>query len=380
MAGPSTRTSFKRRAAIAGVGATKQGFNDKNDYQLAIEALKQALDDAGLQKSSLDGLIGAGGAFGGGMKAQVLARYIGITPWISGATDYMAGPFTLQYAAFLVASGACETVACVYASTPPRQNIGKTDVPSLNDPLYGYINVNAIAGLWWTQYLARYKPHEDTLGHIVQTARDNGLLNPIAPGHPAVTLDEYRNDKYLFWPLRSLDVARVSSGAVAVIVTTPERARDCPKRPVYFEAAGRAETPGMFETPGHIENRAMREAARLVYAQAGVAPKDIDVLGVSDATTVAVVGALESYGFCEPGGTSELISAGGIRRDGKIPVNPDGGHLAGGYLVGWTQQVELVRQLRGEAGARQVANAKLALHSATGGERERYLATIYSVD
>ena len=124
----------------------------------------------------------------------------------------------------------------------------------------------------------------------------------------------------------------------------------------------------------------MRESARQVFDQAGVAPKDIDILGVSDATTVAVVGALESYGFCEPGGASELIAAGGIRRDGQIPVNPDGGHLAGGYLVGWTQQVELVRQLRGEAGPRQIPDAKLALHCATGGERERYLATIYSVD
>ena len=376
----TTRASLKRRAAVVGVGATQQGFNDRTDYQLAIDALKQALDDAGLQKSSLDGLIGAGAAFGGGMRAQQLARYIGITPWISGATDYMAGPFTLQYAAFLVASGACETVACVYASTPPRQNIGKTDAPNVIDPLYGYINVNAIAGLWWTQYIARYKPHEDTLGHIVVSARENGALNPIAPGHPPVTLEEYRKDAYIFWPLRSLDIARVSSGAVAAIVTTPERARDCRKRPVFFEAAGRAETPGTFETPGHVENRAMRESARQVFDQAGVGSKDIDILGVSDATTVAVVGALESYGFCEPGGASELIAAGGIRRDGQIPVNPDGGHLAGGYLVGWTQQVELVRQLRGEAGPRQIPDAKLALHSATGGERERYLATIYSVD
>ena len=221
----TVRPSIRRRAAIVGVGATKQGFNDRTDYQLAVDALKQALDDAGLQKASLDGLIGAGAAFGGGMRAQQLARYIGITPWISGATDYMAGPFTLQYAAFLVASGACETVACVYSSTPPRQNIGKIDAPSVFDALYGYINVNAIAGLWWTQYIARYKPHEDTLGHVVITARENGTLNPIAPGHPTLSLDEYRNDAFLFWPLRSLDVARVSSGAVAAIVTTPERAR-----------------------------------------------------------------------------------------------------------------------------------------------------------
>jgi acetyl-CoA acetyltransferase len=122
----------------------------------------------------------------------------------------------------------------------------------------------------------------------------------------------------------------------------------------------------------------MRSAAQQVYEAADLGPSDIDVLALSDASTVAVVQTLENYGFCGEGEAGDFVASGAISHGGKIPVNPDGGQLSGGYLVGWLHQVELVRQLRGEAGERQVAGARYGQYCTTGGNREHYLSTIYS--
>ena len=133
----------------------------------------------------------------------------------------------------------------------------------------------------------------------------------------------------------------------------------------------------ILDNEDHFLCRGMRSAAAQVYGAAGMTPKDVDVLLVSDASTVAIPLTLENYGFCEEGGSPDFIRSGAIGPGGSIPVNTHGGQLSEGYLVGWLHHAELVRQLRGECGERQVPGARVAQYTTTGRFREDYLSSIY---
>jgi acetyl-CoA acetyltransferase len=359
------------------VGATPQsGWEDKSDYELAISALLEAVKDSGLSLRDVDGLVAAGGS----IQVQEMARLLGMAPTYTGSMDYNAGPFAVLQACALVSSGICDVVACAYGVNPGA-GVGKASGYNwILDAPHGYVNVNGIAGLMWTEYLSRHHSSEELLGRIALNARSNARLNPIAPTERPLSMEEYLNQEYVFWPLREADIAVNNAGGAALIVTTAERARDLRDSNAFVHGFGRAETPGTFELDGHLQGVGMNRAAKQVFAKVGIGPSDIDVLGVSDATTVAVVQALEGYGFCDEGGAEDFVLAGSVDRGGSLPLNPDGGHLGGGYLIGWLQQIELVRQMRHEAGERQVAEAQWALHSATGGARERYLGVIYGAD
>ena len=164
---------------------------------------------------------------------------------------------------------------------------------------------------------------------------------------------------------------------VAIVMASAAIARDLRRTPVYLHAVGRQQTPAILDNEDHFLCRGMRSAAAQVYGAAGMTPKDVDVLLVSDASTVAIPLTLENYGFCEEGGSPDFIRSGAIGPGGSIPVNTHGGQLSEGYLVGWLHHAELVRQLRGECGERQVPGARVAQYTTTGRFREDYLSSIY---
>jgi acetyl-CoA acetyltransferase len=228
--------------------------------------------------------------------------------------------------------------------------------------------------------MAKYKPSEETLGHILVSMRKNAGLNPIAAWPEPVTMEEYLADPFVLWPFRSLDICKVSAGGVALILASGDIARDMAKAPIYLQAVGRQQASRLWENDDHLLCYAMRDVARQVYGEAGMLPKDIDVLVTSDPCTAHFVHTIENYGFCEEGEAERFIKAGNIDLGGKIPVNPHGGQLGEGYLVGWLHHAELVRQLRGECGPRQVKNARIAQYTATGRQREDFLSSIYVRD
>jgi acetyl-CoA acetyltransferase len=371
--------SFRDRAAIAGVGSTRQGVHEVDGFRLAVDAFKDALEDGGIDKSEIDGVLTAKQFDGTGIGSLEFSQLVGISPRVTGALDYGTGGFTTQYAAFLVATGVCEVVACVYGRNPSA-HIGELSGAHVISDLYGYTNAAALPAMGWTEYMAKYGGTEETLGHIAVTERENARRNPKAAHRDPLTLDDYLATPYLIWPLRLLDIATITGGAVAVIVTTLERARRGAKKAVRFEAVGRQQTPRRLETDGYFLSHPMSSVADQVYGAAGLEAGDMDVLAISDASTVAVVQTLENYGFCGEGEAGDFVASGAIDHGGSIPVNPDGGQLSGGYLVGWLHQVELVRQLRGEAEERQVSGAEVGQYCTTGGNREHYLSTIYRID
>ncbi len=370
-----------RKVAIVGVGTTRQGLHPgKTSYQLVVEALKAALADAGIRdKNRLDGIIGARQFDGSGVDAVTLSRYLGLNPRVTGSLDYGTCGFSFHYAAMLIASGICDLVACVYGRNPADSMVGLSGAITY-DADHGYFNAGTTAALGWAQHMARYGTTEAALAQVVVAARKHANLNPISAFTGPYGIDDYFAEPYLIWPFRDPDICKLTAGGVAVLLGNAEIARDLAKKPVWLQAVGRQQGVRGLENENHFLCHGMRSVAKQVYGAAGMTPSDIDILFIYDAASSVVLQTLENYGFCEEGGSEAFVQDGAIELGGRLPINPNGGHLSEGYLVGWLHHAELARQLRGECGARQVTGAKVAQYCTTGGFREHYASTIYSVD
>lgn len=367
--------------AIVGVGTTRQGVHPSvAPYRLGLDAVEAALLDAGIaDKSAIDGIVTAKQLDGSGLDPVEMSRLMGLSPRVTGYLDYATGGFTTQYAAMLIATGICTVVVCAFARNPPGAMLTLSGAATY-DEATGLVNAASASAFGWTQHMARYGSTPETLGHVMVTSRVFAAMNPIAAWREPLTLEDYLAQPYLMKPLRSHDIVKVTAGGVAIVMARADIARDLRRKPVYLHAVGRQQAPAILDDEDHFLCRGMRSTAAQVYEAAGMSPKDIDVLLVSDASTVAIPLTLENYGFCEEGGSPDFIASGAIGPGGSIPVNTHGGQLSEGYLVGWLHHAELVRQLRGECGDRQVPGARVAQYTATGRFREDFLSSIYVTD
>jgi acetyl-CoA acetyltransferase len=371
------QSALRDRVAVVGVGSTRQGAHPgRGQYELALDATREALADAALDKSRIDGLLGAKQFDGSGIDPVEMAKLIGLNPRVTGALDYGTGGFTTQYAAMLIATGACETVLCVYGRNPAGA-MTQLSGEITYDERFGLFNAGAVAALGWSRHMALYGSTEEALGRVVVASRAHAARNPNAAFRDPLSLDDYLAEEHLVWPFRELDICKMTAGAVALILTRAERAAESPQPPVLMHAVGRQQATRTLEDDGHLLCHGMRSVASHIYGASGLGPEDIDVLGISDASSAAVLMTLENYGFCGEGESPALLADGRIEPGGALALNTDGGQLSGGYLVGWLHQAELVRQLRGEAGERQVEGARLAQYMTTGRFRQDFLSTIY---
>lgn len=375
------KQALSRKVSIVGVGITRQGgHGDADGTVLALQAFRSALEDAGIRdKHRIDGLLGAKQFDGSGIDPVLFSRTAGITPSVTGALDYSTAAFTLHYGAALVASGACDMLAFVYGRNPAGSMVELSGAQEY-DLVHGFYNAAAVHGLSWVEHMHRYGTTTDVLGRVAVQARRHAQLNPDAAFREPLTMDDYRNSAPLIWPLRELDVCRMSGGGAAIIMAASDIARDCAKLPVDFLSVGR-EAHHALERGIEMSFSPGRRAAKQLFEAAGIGPQDVDVLFPYEATTVAAVAALENYGFCQPGECEDFIGDGSrIGLGGDLPMNTHGGHLSGGYLIGLTHHVELVRQLRGECGERQVKGAQVALYASGGGIRAQFYhaATLFA--
>lgn len=375
------KQALSRRVSIVGVGMTRQGAHgDADGYALALQAFRSALEDAGIRdKHRIDGLLGARQFDGSGIDPVLFSRAAGITPSITGALDYATAAFTLHYGAALIASGACDMLAFVYGRNPPGSMVELSGAQEY-DLVHGFFNAAAVHGLSWVEHMHKYGTTTDVLGRVAVQSRRHAELNPDAAFRDPMTMDDYGNSPSLIWPLREYDVCKMSGGAAAIIMASSEVARDCAKMPIDFLSIGREATHAL-ERGVQMSFSPERRAAKQLYEAAGIGPQDVDVLFPYEATTVAAVAALENYGFCEAGECEAFVGDGSrIGIHGELPMNTHGGHLSGGYLIGLTHHVELVRQLRGECGPRQVPDAKVGLYASGGGIRAQFYhaATLFA--
>ncbi|TYK44482.1 thiolase family protein [Actinomadura decatromicini] len=357
----------EKDVAIVGVGSSdfRRLYADKgrpNDvYQLAAEAFRDALDDCGADKRDIDGLlcINIGyGRFGEmtGLTGPAFVHDLEGTGRMSGVA--------LQEAYALVQSGTAEMVACVYATNGRTAGLkyggGDADPAGAYDAMYGMTSTGAYVSMMYQRYSTLYGAPEDALAPLAVNNRANGARNPIAVFQKEISRDEYMDSRFIAEPLRKLDYCIINDGAVAFIVTTADRARGLRKKPVRVAAtAGRAELSRSYISPDFYYSTSAAVAEEL-YKKAGMGPDDIDCMQVYDNFLPTILFTLEGFGHAPRGGAWEWVRDGRIELGGERPLNTSGGHTSESYMQGFALHVEAVRQLRGEAGERQVENCRTA--------------------
>lgn len=371
---------LKDKAAICGVGHSPYGRRlNRSAIDLAGDAIRNALDDAGLGRDDLDGLIVS---FGTpiGADADTIAYTLGLKLRLYNQT-WAHGRFTascIQWAAMAVNAGLANTVACLATVSfsgfrkPMMGGAGDSEGAREGggghgeDPVFGMTSPGAGAALVAQKYFTRFGATSHELAAVPVAFRKHAALNPAAIMRTPITVDDHQNSRFVCEPLHLLDYCLMNDGAACVIVTTSERARDLKKPPVYISGmqglpAGRDEFIWTYPGFGVSQQDVFDYEPGLqpVYHMAGVTPKDIDALFVYDAFSIVVWTALERFGFCSRGEAAAFTQDGRIELGGTLPMNTHGGLLSEAHVMGWNHQVEIVRQLRGECGERQVADARI---------------------
>jgi acetyl-CoA C-acetyltransferase len=220
-------------------------------------------------------------------------------------------------------------------------------------------------------HMAEYGTTEEHLAMVSVKNHYYGSLNPYAQMQKAIDLQKALTSFTVAYPLKLYDCSLITDGAAAVIIASEERAKAISKKPVWIVGTGLAtDTLRLGDRKSLTSILAAREAAKIAYKMAGVGPADIDVATVHDCFTIAEIVAYEDLGFCEKGEGGKLIAAKETYVGGRIPVNVDGGLKSKGHPIGATgvsMAIEITKQLRGEAGERQVKNPEIGLAHNVGG-------------
>jgi acetyl-CoA acetyltransferase len=226
----------------------------------------------------------------------------------------------------------------------------------------GLVHIAGPAALALQRHKHLYGTTDEQFGAIAVGQREWAQRNPHAIFRQPMSMEQYLAMPYLVEPLRRPDITMLSDGGVAIIVTTAARAADLPHRPVYV--AGIAEHSGIRgdHNPDNLLRPWLRDAATGIWASTGLGPDDVDALYIQDPTAVWSLQMLEYYGFCGVGEGGPFLAEGHTRPGGDLPLNTHGGQLAESYMWGWMHLVEAVRQLRGQAGERQLDDPEIALY------------------
>ncbi|MEV5848579.1 thiolase family protein [Streptomyces sp. NPDC051985] len=365
------RLSNERRGvSVIGVGATPQGRHPgRTGNDLSAEALILAMEDAGVDRGAIDGLITCKvlrGAPGDGLDVP-LGKLLGIDPAYSATLDYGTCNFSVHLAAMVIESGLAETVALTYGTVQGTM-MGASGFAGLLTPdaPYGAIDpMGYLCALMFQRHRARYGVSEEQLGAIAVAQHRWAGLNPLAVRGEELTIEQYLAEPYYINPIRRYDVAPFDDGGVALILTRADRALDAPRVPV--DLLGMAQTTALrgHQLPDHLDRDWIAATADRVFRDAGLTRSDIDLVSVQDPASAWTMQMLEHFGFVGPGEALGFIAEGHTSPGGRLPVNTSGGHLAESYMWGWLHTVEVVRQLRGECGPRQVPDAEVAIHTAT---------------
>jgi acetyl-CoA acetyltransferase/uncharacterized OB-fold protein len=377
-----TREKFEEHSAITGIGASRLGRRLMvPPLSLTIEACEAAVADAGLTFEDIDGLstypgLDIAGMGEGGVNA--LEGALGLKPtWINGGMDTFGPGGSVIAAMMAVATGMARHVLCFRtlweATFGQLMKEGKMAPPggarttSWQMP-FGATSAAHTLALNAQRHFQRYGTTRETLGWIALNQRANAALNPTAIYRDPMTMDDYLNARPITTPFGLYDCDVPCDGAVAVVVSAIDVARDLPKAPILFEAVGTQiiERTDWDQTTMTHEPQVLGQAAHL-WTRTSLRPNDVDVAELYDGFSFNCLSWLEALGFCGIGEAKDFLDGGtNIARDGVIPLNTHGGQLSHGRTHGVGLVHEAVSQLRGEAGERQVADAHVAVVSSGG--------------
>ena len=361
---------------IAGVAETPLGkVADQSEMSMAALATRAALDEAGLRLRDVDAVFTN---YMGEEGSVQMGEYLGLQPRYAESSD-MGGAsfeFFVHHAMLALTAGACDVALIAYASRQRSRRNRKRATDARDGSLaaqfeapFGIHFPIGHYALSASRHMHQYGTRPEHLAEVAVAARAWAGLNPKAWLRDPLTIDEVMASPLLADPLRKLDCCLVTDGGGAVVMTRADRARDARVRPVRVIGAGEShvqwhvsQCPDLTVTPG-------LRSGRDAFAMAGVTPADVDVFQPYDNFTHAVLLYLEDLGFCGKGEAGDFVSDGRLRPGGSLPSMTSGGGLSYCHpgALGILLLIEAVRQLRGEAGARQVADARIAVAHGTGG-------------
>lgn len=387
----AARTQRWNRSVVSGLGKSQVGRRlGRSALDLTLEASLAAIEDAGLDRADIDGLVTYPGGRGptAGVEIPEVQDALDLElRWYMGGGECPSSPPALVNAFMAVESGLARHVL-VYKSVveAQRQGVGGR---------LGIENLRLIPGMQWAldwlvpfgslgipNWIAPYAQrhfHEhgttrEQLGWIPITQRKHAGLNPLAVYRDELTMDEYLAARMISDPLCLFDCDVPVDMSIAFVVSSADHAADLPNPAIRLEAAGMAlrDRPSwdQFADPGS----ACRDAAAELWAQTDLTVHDVDVAELYDGFSILTLMHLEALGFCSAGEGGAFVEGGHrISFGGDIPLNTDGGHLSAGRSRGFGQLYEACVQLRGEAGDRQVPGAEVAVAGGGGGPVSTFL-------
>jgi acetyl-CoA acetyltransferase len=376
-------TGWQRGAcAIAGIGTTDFSRDSgRSDLTLATQAVLAALDDAGADRSDIDGIVRCDMDL---VRHNDLAEALGLRElsyWGECGPGGAAPCAMVGQAVGAILSGQASTVV-VFRSLNGRSGRRYGAAPTAAGQAivggnvsydefflpHGLLTAGQMFALMARRHMIEYGSTPEQLGAIALACRDRALANPCAQMHGRpLTMDDYLSARMISSPLRLYDYCLETDGAAALVVTSADRARDGRHGAVLVHAVAQASVPGT--QPGVMFPALMRESitslssravAETLWARSGLGPEDVDVAQLYDCFTITLLLQLEDYGFAKRGEGGGFAAEGGIGLEGPLPCNTSGGHLSEGYIHGMNHIVEGVRQVRGTSTA-QVPGAEVSL-------------------
>jgi acetyl-CoA acetyltransferase len=380
-----------RDVAVVGLGMHPWGkFAEKSVQQLCRVAVDAALKDAGVSWREIEAVAAASSRFSGGrgwgLNGNDVIDDMGATgiPVYNMSAGCAAGGNAFNIGTMLVASGQHDMVLVVGGEKMPKGFIQTSGVEETTDPEYlRQVCIGVPGPTFWAfmcrRRMADHGTTEEQLAKIAVKARQIAVHNPNARFRKATSVEEVMGSALVSYPLRLFEICPVSDGAAAVVICSAEKARALTTKPVWVAASAVATArfddgiPRGRAGAGAADGKAYHtEAAAAVgkaLEKAAIGPDGIDLIELQDNTVFYELSFPEEWGFCEPGEAEHLLESGQTMPNGRLPINPSGGFISFGEATtaqGLFQICEVGWQLRGQAGERQVANAKVGLAQTLG--------------
>ena len=374
--------SLRYKAAIVGASETTElgSIPDKTAFQLHVDAAVNAINDCGIDKNEIDGIATT-------MSPASLAHYLGIVPkWIDntqvGGTSFLVH---VRHAAAAIASGLCETVLVSMAQSGRNrvgeetgrigdvsgQSGGRRDnsFPGQFESIYGVAGPTTQFGMGVLRYMKETGLSHEQLASVPVAQRKWANKVPRAMYGDLITTDDVFNSRMICYPFHLLECCLVTEGGGALIITSSERAKDFPTKPVYIMGTGESvETPVVSQMYDMTTSAAFKTSSKKALEESGITHRDVDHLMVYDAFAHLPIYGLEDLGFVKRGEAGAFIEEGNTSPGGKLPMNTNGGGLSYTHtgMYGMFAIQESVRQVRGEA-AHQVDGVKTSFCQGVGG-------------
>ena len=351
---------FGGRAVVCGIGATEfSKYSERSELQLACEATLDALDDAGLEPADVDGMV----TFTGDSNNEIeIARSVGVPELTFFSRIHHGGGAacaTVQQAAMAVSVGIADVVVCYRAFNERSGNrFGRADRPGPRIDYgwyrpYGLVTPASWVAMFAQRYMHEFGATSEDFGRVSVVDRAHAATNPKAWFYERpITLEDHQSSQWIVEPLRLLDCCQESDGAVAIVVTSADRAKDLKQPGVVIEAAAQGSSWDQESMTSYYRDEInglpeMGLVGFQLWEQSRLQPGDIRTAVIYDHFTPFVLVQLEELGFCKKGEAKDFIADGNVGLDGRLPINTNGGQLGEAYIHGMNGIAEAARQVRG---------------------------------